>query len=121
MESTSALLDLIDSLNSRNVVNEPVISALPAESWLKVSISSVMVAAKPVISSDILLIRLPVSLECFDVALIPSIILDSVWEIFREFSLVVSERRRISPATTAKPFPASPAWDAQLPHSWKGG
>jgi hypothetical protein len=60
------------------------------------------------------LINKPVSFERLEVEVIPLIIFDKVTEMLREFSLVDYESLRISSATTAKPFPASPAWAASI-------
>jgi hypothetical protein len=82
---------------------------LCVDNSLKVVIKPVIVCAKPSIPPDISVILLPVLSDCFEVTAIPSIMLFNVREIFNEFSLVVSERRRISPATTANPLSAFPA------------
>jgi hypothetical protein len=71
----------MEEVSSFRVDKVAVISELPADNSLKVLISSVMVVANPLISLDIPLIRLLVSLERFEVTVIPLMIFDKVWEM----------------------------------------
>jgi len=75
----------MEEVSSRRDVRLTVISVLPTDNSPKVLIRSVMVPANPLIFPDISEIKVPVSLERLEVTLIPPIMPESVWEMFREF------------------------------------